>query len=174
MMYSVGDKVVHPGYGPGVITSIERRQVVGEAKRYYVIDMLTEGGTLMTPVAGADTIGLRPAVSDRVLAKLLASLAEVPSTLSGDFRERQDEVEERLRGSDIFVVAEVLRDLAWHDQAHGLTKRDMQLMQRAQELLAGELALVEEIDLKDAIDRVQTILADAVRKHLEDTALALE
>lgn len=167
-MYSVGDKVVHPGYGPGVITGIERRQVIGEAKQYYVIDIMTGGGTLMTPVAGADQIGLRLAISGSAIKKVLRLLTSTPTVLSTDFRERQTGIEERLKDGDAFSAAEVMRDLNWYGQVQGLTKRDMQLMQRAEELLAGELALAEEIEIKEAIDRVQTILAEAVRDQAEN------
>mgnify|MGYP001067476146 CR=1 FL=1 len=163
MMYSVGDKVVHRGYGPGVIISVERRQVIGEAQRYYVIDMLTGGGTLMTPVSRADQVGLRPAVSDEAVRRLFELLAKAPGTLSSDFRERQAEVEERLKKGDIFATAEVVRDLTWYGQAHRLTKRDMQLMKRAEELLGGELSLVQEIEVKEAIEQVEAILAEAIR-----------
>lgn len=166
-MYSVGDKVVHPGYGPGVITGIERRQVIGEAKQYYVIDMLSGGGTLMTPVAGADQIGLRLAISGRTVKKVLGLLTSEPDALSSDFRERQAGIEERLKNGDAFAAAKVMRDLNWYGQVQGLTKRDMQLMQRAEELLAGELALAEETEVKEAIDQVQAILAEAVRDQAE-------
>jgi CarD family transcriptional regulator len=162
MRYSVGDKVVHPGYGPGIITSIERREVFGEAKRYYVIDMLTEGGTLMTPVKRADEVGLRPAIDDKAVKRLLKLLTKAPGTLSSDFRERQTEVEERLKDGDIYVIAEVVRDLTWRGRLSGLTKRDTQLMQRAEQLLAGELALVREIAVKEALEQIQAVLAEAM------------
>jgi CarD family transcriptional regulator len=165
-MYSVGDKVVHPGYGPGVIRDVERRQVIGEAKRYYVIDMQAGGGTLMTPVAGADEVGLRPAISHASVKRLYRSLTEPPRSLSEDFRERQTEVEEQLKTGDVFETARVLRDLAWHGQDHGLTKRDMQLMQRAEELVAGEVALVKETEVKTAQDEVQAILSEAMREQV--------
>lgn len=167
-MYSVGDKVVHPGYGPGVIRDVERRQVIGEAKRYYVIDMQAGGGTLMTPVAGADEVGLRPAISHASLKRLFRSLTQPPRALSEDFRERQTEVEEQLKTGDVFETARVLRDLAWHGQDYGLTKRDMQLMQRAEELVAGEVALVKDIEVKTALDEVQAILSEAMREQVTD------
>lgn len=167
-MYSVGDKVVHPGYGPGVIRDIERQQVIGEAKHYYVIDMQTGGGTLMTPVAGADDVGLRPAISDTALRRLFRSLGETPRSLSEDFRERQTEVEEKLKIGDVFETARVLRDLAWHGQEHGLTKRDTQLMQRAEELVAGEVALIRETEVKTAQDELQAILSEAMREEESD------
>jgi CarD family transcriptional regulator len=162
MMYSAGDKVVHPGYGPGVINGIERRQMLGEAKQYYVIDMLAGSGTLMTPVAKAGEIGLRPAISNASFKRLFHLLTETPDALSEDFRERQADVEGRLKGGDIFVTAGVMRDLAWYGQTQGLTKRDLQLMQRAEELVAGEWALVEEIEVKEAINQVQAIVEAAM------------
>ena len=169
-MYSVGDKVVHPGYGPGVITDVERRQVIGEAKRYYVIDLQAGGGTgtLMTPVAGADDVGLRPAISQASVDLLFRSLTEAPRALSVDFRERQTEVEEQLRIGDVFNSARVLRDLVWHGHDHGLTKRDMQLVQRAEELVGGEVALVRDIDVKVAIDEIQAVLAEAMSEPSTD------
>jgi CarD family transcriptional regulator len=167
-MYSVGDKVVHPGYGPGVITTVERRQVISEAKRYYVIEMLSGGTTLMTPVAQADKIGLRLAVDDVTLERLISMLAEPPNSLSYDFRERQDAIEERLKEVDIYVTTEVLRDLVWFGHIRGLTKRDTQLMQRAEESVAGELALVRGIELQEAVDILQAALGQAIRDQEEE------
>ena len=164
-MYSAGDKVVHPGHGPGVIRDIERREMLGEAKQYYVIDMLTGGGTLMTPVSQADEVGLRPAISQTAVKKLLRSLAGDPNTLPDDFRERQLDVEERLKDGDIYASVGVIRDLAWYGRAKSLTKRDAQLMQRAEELVAGELALIKEIELKEAVAEIQAVVEAAVEER---------
>lgn len=164
-MYAAGDKVVHPGYGPGVIIGIERRQMLGEEKQYYVIEMLAGSGTLMTPVARADEIGLRPAMNNASLEQLFQLLADTPETLSEDFRERQAAIEERLKVGDVFVTAGAMRDLAWYGQTHGLTKRDLQFMQRAEELVAGEVALVKEIETKDAITRVQELMESVIAEQ---------
>lgn len=166
-MYSVGDKVVHPGYGPGVITGIENRQVIGEAKDYYVIDMLSGGTTLMTPVAQADKVGLRLAIGQAAVERIFRILAETPRTLSDDFRERQTEVDELLRNGDIFVTAEVVRDVTWFGQVRGLTKRDTQLLQRAEELIASELALVRGCDVKEETENVRAFIREAMRQEEE-------
>jgi CarD family transcriptional regulator len=166
-MYAPGDKVVHPGYGPGVILSIEHRQMLGEEKQYYIIEMLTGGGTLMTPVANADTIGLRPAITPVTLKKLFRLLSEAPGAVSEDFRERQLDIEERLKEGDVFTTAAVIRDLTWFGQVHGLTKRDTQLVQRAEELLAAELALVEDIEVTEATERLLGIVTEAMRAPAE-------
>ena len=171
-MYSVGDKVVHPGYGPGVIKGIERRQVIGEAKDYYIIEILTGDATLMTPVAQAANVGLRPAISDDSVERLFQLLTEIPRELSGDFRERQEEVDERLREGDIFVTATVLRDMAWYSQTNDLTKRDAQLVQRAEDLVAGELALVRGTDVQEALDHLRDFLAETTQVPEEEADIA--
>jgi CarD family transcriptional regulator len=165
-MYSTGDKVVHPGYGPGIIKGIERREMLGEAKQYYIIEMQTGSGTLMTPVAQADKIGLRPAINDASISRLLNSLSDAPSTLSEDFRERQTDIEERLKEGDIFEAARVLRDMAWYGKLHGLTKRDTQLKQRAEDLVAAEIALVEDTEIKEAGDRLQLTMDEALQEQM--------
>jgi CarD family transcriptional regulator len=169
-MYSVGDKVVHPGYGPGIIKGIERRQVIGEAKDYYIIDILTGDATLMTPVGQADNVGLRPAISDDSVERLFRLLSDAPRELSSDFRERQEEVDERLKEGDIFVTATVLRDMAWYSQGSDLTKRDTQLMQRAEDLVAGELALVRGTDVQGALDFLRDFLAKTTQAPEEEPA----
>jgi CarD family transcriptional regulator len=163
MMYATGDKVVHPGYGPGVVRGIEQREMLGEAKQYYIIALQSSGGTLMTPVAQADKVGLRPAISQTAVNKLFKALSGKPAHLSEDFRVRQDDIEERLKEGDIFATAQVIRDLTWYGQAQGLTKRDTQLVQRAEELIACELALVEGIEIKEAASRLQVALDEAIR-----------
>lgn len=164
-MYAVGDKVVHPGYGPGVVTAVEKRQLIGEAQQYYVIDMLSGGGTLRTPVSQAEKIGLRLAISQASVDKLLAVLTQPPRTLPKDFRERQSEAEDRLKGGDLFAIVQVVRDLAWYDRVHGMTRRDTRLMQQAEDLLAAELALVKDIGMKEALDQIHTAVSDAMTEH---------
>lgn len=166
-MYAVGDKVVHPGYGPGVIKGIERRQVIGEAKDYYIIEMLTSDATLMTPVAQVDKVGLRPAIGTASIKRILKLLAEEPNTLSENFRERQFDIDERLKEGDVFVTAKVMRDMAWYRHFNDLTKRDLQLMQRAEEIVAGELALAKGIDVKEALEDMQAILEEAINDQEE-------
>lgn len=166
-MYSPGDKVVHPGYGPGVILSIEHRQMLGEEKQYYIIEMLSGGGTLMTPVANADAIGLRPAITPVRVDKLFQLFWETPGALSEDFRERQLDIEERLKTGDIFVTAKVIRDLTWYGQVQGLTKRDTQLVQRAEELVAMELALIRDSEIAEAAEQLQSVVAEAMSSHAE-------
>ena len=64
-VFNVGDKVIHPSYGAGTILEINEKQVGEQQCTYYIIDLLTQAGTLMVPVSRADELGLRQDIHDR-------------------------------------------------------------------------------------------------------------
>ena len=86
MQFSVGDKVVHPRYGPGAITRIERKELTDGVKCYYVIVMSNQGLTLQIPVGRADEVGLRLAMAQSRLPRVLVILQGRPHPLPQDQR----------------------------------------------------------------------------------------
>ena len=50
-MFSVGDLVVHPMHGAGVIDDIVRERVAGSTQEYYVFKMPVGGLLLKIPIA---------------------------------------------------------------------------------------------------------------------------
>lgn len=160
MQFTVGDKVVHPHHGPGRITAIERKQFLGEAKRYYVIEIPTQDLTVYVPRRQVDNIGIRPAMSQARLARVMATLRSRPATLPEDYKERQEKVWEKLKTSQPIPVAEVVRDLAWRERHAHLTKKDAEYLQRAQEFLAAEMALLSGSEISEASKTIDSMLVD--------------
>lgn len=158
-MFAVGDKVVHPAHGAGVVTDIEQLDVLDEFSHYYVISLIASDMRLLVPVKNAEQVGLRPAIKARRLSKVLAILKGFPNSLPEDYKERQAEVTERLRSADPQNVGTVVRDLTWLRQMKGLTARDTDLLDRAHALLASEVALVKGIALEEAERELQVTLS---------------
>jgi CarD family transcriptional regulator len=148
--FSVGDRVVHPQYGPGQITGVEHRELVEGFEHYYVIKLLMNGGTLYVPMRGVEELGLRPVMSWARLARVLATLHDVPGRLSKDFRERQERVRTELATARPIKLAEVVRDLTGRRRRSYLTKVDKELLNRGRELLAAEIAAVTGTEVLDA------------------------
>ena len=59
-MYQIGDKVVHPMHGAGVIDSIVRKKVAGKVQDYYLLKLSTGSMMVMIPTEHSDEIGVRP------------------------------------------------------------------------------------------------------------------
>lgn len=157
-MFKVGDKVVHPAHGAGIVTAIEMVDVLDEFNRYYVINPIASDMKLMVPVRMAEEIGLRPAVKLRDALKALDFLGEQPSSLPGDYKERQALIEERLRNADLVTVVKIVRDLSWLQWEDRLTAKDITLLGRARQLLVGELAVAANMGLEEAERKLQTAL----------------
>lgn len=170
MQFAVGDKVVHPQYGPGQIVGVEQHELVEGFEHYYEIELLIHGSTLFLPVRKTDDLGVRPVMSQDKLARVLNILREVPQTLSRDFKVRQARIREKLATARPTKVAEAVRDLTGRKHRSHLTKVDRRLLDRGREFLAAEMAAANEID---ALHAERTIDAALNGSDMRESETAL-
>jgi len=166
-MFKVGDTIVHPIRGAGVVTHIEERQWRGSSDLYYRIRLLSQPDTkLMIPISTAETLGLRRAIPRSKLKRVWRVLRAGPNTLPTEHNKRYQVLKERLHAGDVFQVAEAVRDIAWRRQQNGrLTTRGQRMYEEGMKLLAGEIAAAQGIDLNDAEAQV----AQRLRENLSPT-----
>jgi CarD family transcriptional regulator len=162
MQFSVGDKVVHPYYGPGEVIAVEREDLMDGPKRYYVIEIPGQGLTVRIPLRQIDQVGVRLAMTRTRLQLVLDTLRSRPHALPDDYNERQEQVWEKLKTARALKTAEVVRDLAWRQKTAHLTKRDSELLHRGLDFLAAEVALITGSDVSDASEVLRTALTVAM------------
>ncbi len=162
MQFSVGDKVVHPHHGPGRITAIERKEFVDGLKRYYVIEIPSQGLTLYVPRQKVDKVGVRLAMTPAKLSRVLDTLRSSPHRLPKDYKERQEYVQEKLRTGRPIPLAEVVRDLTWHRLHAHLTRKDADYLQWGRDFLAGEMALASDTEITEIDEGIDAALALAM------------
>jgi CarD family transcriptional regulator len=158
MGFSVGDKVMHPKFGAGQITGEEHRELVDGFKHYYVIKVVEARATAYVPIRKMDELGVRLVMSSGLLNQVLATLQSVPSTLSNDYKERQEGIQVKLGTGLPVPMAETVRDLTWHRKRRYLTQKDEVLLKRGREQLANEMALATESDVLDAHKSIDGML----------------
>jgi CarD family transcriptional regulator len=162
MEFAVGDKVVHPHHGPGIITAVEQKDFMEGQEHYFVIEIPDQGLTLHIPQHRMSITGVRPAVSDKQLGQVLDMLHGKPTQLPDDHKERQEQVWEKLKTNEPVQVAETVRDLMWHQHHAHLTKKDTEYLDRARKMLAAEMALVDGREVAEANRAIETIMAEAL------------
>jgi CarD family transcriptional regulator len=155
MQFSVGDKVVHPRYGPGAIASIERKELMDGPKHYYVIEMAGPRLTVQIPVSRADEVGLRLAMTQSRLPQVLIILQRRPHLLPKDYKQRQARIGDQLRTGRASQLARAVRDLTWHRKLAYLTKTDTDNLRQGSDLLAAEMAMVSG----DAVSDTSKLIA---------------
>ncbi len=151
-MYEIGEAVVHPYRGAGVIVDIIERTGGGETISYYKIELLSKTSTsLMLPAERAADLGLRPAMSEEQLPEIWRILKFSPGELPGNSRKRFRYLKEKIETQDPKLIAEVVRDVSWLQEEDGTLKtRDKQIYQEAMMFLAGEIAATKRIPLSQA------------------------
>jgi CarD family transcriptional regulator len=162
MAFKMGDTVVHPNYGTGIITDIREHEFLDvEKKPYYSIQLLSSPETtVMVAVQNEQEAGLRPTVSQSRLSRVWRVLSSKPEQLPADHNKRYDTLREKLYSGNVLRIAEVLRDLTWHnEQRRKWTTRGKRLYDRGIQLLAGEVAGSRHWDVAAAKERITRALS---------------
>lgn len=146
MEFKVGDKAVHPAHGVGEVTSIEKKTIAGNDKRFYILKIVDTGMTVMVPTDGVERLGLREVISKREAKKVLDELKkdEVAVT-SQPWNRRYREYTEMLKSGSPISVARVLRDLSRLRVDKELSFGERRLLEQARNLLVAELALAKQV-----------------------------
>ena len=110
-MYKIGDKIVYPMHGVGIIESIERKVVLGKRNEYYIVTIINSGMKVMIPTEKADEIGIRRIISKKEVAKVLNLLKKEDVETEDDWKLRYQGNIDKVKSGSIFEVAEVARDL---------------------------------------------------------------
>lgn len=144
MVFEVGDKVVYPMHGAGVIEAIEEREVLGETRQYYVMHLPVGNMKVLVPLGNVDNLGLREVIPRSQIESVLEVLKDdrVISTLAWNRRYRAHL--EKIRSGNILDVAEVVRNLARRDKEKGLSTGEKKMYENACQILVSELVLAEE------------------------------
>ena len=109
MTFQIGETVVHPHYGAGVITEIQERHSLGPRKRYYSIELLGDSQTtVMVPLDREESVGLRQPISKARLSRLWRILRGEPHVLPDAHKERYEVIEDKFAKGDIFQIADTL------------------------------------------------------------------
>ncbi len=150
-MLSIGDRVVYPMHGAGIIESIEEHEVMGEKQSYYILTIPFGNMRVMIPREKADQVGLRAIIDEAVADEVEAVLCGQPETNEiGNWNRRFSANMEKMRSGDALAVAEVVRNLAFQDRRKKISSGERRLLDTAKHILTSEMALVRCMDLTSA------------------------
>jgi CarD family transcriptional regulator len=154
----VGQKIVHRRYGAGTVVRVRRGRADEEFDRYYVIDIPSRDLKVHLPVDSDQKMDLRKLASKTKINRAFKLLAQQPSELPKDYRERRALISEALKEGTVLALAEVIRDLVGLKNRKSLSTLESTWLTNAKRRLAGELALVTGVDLNQAMQRIEKAL----------------
>ncbi|NYB75212.1 MULTISPECIES: CarD family transcriptional regulator [Sedimentibacter] len=157
-MFKLGDKVVYPMHGAGVIETMESKEILGEIKSYYVLKMPIGEMKLMIPVDNVNNIGLRNIIEKDMVEKVYDILKQAAVLNDSNWNKRYRDNLVKMKTGDIFAVAQVVRDLTYRDREKGLSTGEKKMLVSAKQMLISEIALSTDKDGKGISDYLDNII----------------
>jgi len=157
-MFSIGDLVVHPMHGAGMIDDIVREKIAGVSKEYYVFKMPAGGLVLKIPVSTSQVIGLRNIMSREEARSLWEAIPSLPIEATANWNKRYQENLSRLKSGNLYEVAGVIKSLMCRELAKGLSTGERKMLHNAKQIIISEIVLVEECEYRDAERRLDSAM----------------
>lgn len=141
-MYNVGDKIVYPMHGAGVIDSIEEKDILGEKQSYYILKMPGEV-KVMVPIATAEQHGIRNVIDTEEANRVIKVLEQDETEMEKNWNKRYRDNMDKMKSGDIYEVADVVRNLSFKQKEKGLSTGEKKMLNNAKQILVSELVLAE-------------------------------
>ena len=171
MDFKLGEKVVYPNHGVGIIEQISYGYLNGRSERYYMLKIVSSGLKVMVPQTNISTVGLRPVIRSNEAGGVITYLEKGRSASHHDWKHRFKENSERMRTGSLMEVAAVLKGLVSLSRTKPLSFREKKMLERAKHLLVTELATVRntseqtmEINLVRALAKAHLQMPEALEK----------
>ncbi|HXV74747.1 MAG TPA: CarD family transcriptional regulator [Candidatus Polarisedimenticolaceae bacterium] len=161
--FKVGDKVVYPNHGVGVIEQVARRSIGETDASFYRLRIVATDSTVMVPVENTETVGLRKVLSRRETSRVLKALKEGDVTTYDDWKGRFQANSEKMRTGDVRAVAEVLKSLTMLNEVKPLSYRERKMLDRARFLLVSELAEASGKGADEVESQIDTALDECLK-----------
>lgn len=158
-MYKIGDKVVYPMHGAGIIEAIEEKEVLGEKRQYYILRLPVGDMKVMIPINNCREVGLREVIDGDGVRKVMGILSEQSTNMSTNWNRRYRANLEKIKSGDIYEVAEVVRNLVNRDREKGLSSGERKMLENARQILISELVLATELEEDKAQSMIDSAFA---------------
>ena len=151
-MFNIGDKIVYPMHGAGIIDSIEEKDILGEKQSYYILSMPGEV-KVMVPIDKAEQVGVRNIIDKSSADKVFSLLSQDETEMDKNWNKRYRDNMEKLKSGDIYEIADVVRNLSFKQKEKGLSTGEKKMLVNAKQILVSELVLAEQSN-KDEMEEL--------------------
>ena len=156
--FKVGEKVVYPAHGVGVIESLQVRNVSGTQKKFYMLRIVDSEMTIMIPTENVQTVGLRRIIGKDMVSKVYKILREKKVEVDQQtWNRRYREYTEKIKTGSVLEIAKVLRDLFVLKADKELSFGERKMLDTARNLLVKELAIARSYPEEKIMEELKTI-----------------
>jgi len=157
LSFDIGDKVVYPNHGVGIVEQISNRAIGSTVERFYLLRIKSSGLKVMIPLRNVNNVGLRRVVKNSEIEKILEYLTDGRCESHSDWKCRLKENSDKMRTGSLMDVAAVLKSLLQLSQQKPLSVAEKKMLERTRYLLVSEIAMArnwKETEVEGELRRV--------------------
>ena len=158
MGFKIGDKVIYPNHGLGVVEKVEEKTILGTTCGFFHLRILSNETTVLVPVANVDNVGLRRAITDEEVERLFQLLGDGKIDNHQNWKGRFKDNSDKMRTGSIYDMADVLKSLTFLAKSKSLSFREKRMLDRAKALIISEISEVMQTTPAAIEERVNTQL----------------
>ena len=143
-MFDIGDKIVYPMHGAGIIVDKEKKEILGTEKDYFILKIPVGEMKISIPIDKINEVGIRSIVDEKTIEDVLGILSNAQGEIIQNWDKRYKDNLEKLRTGDICEISEVFRDLYILDIEKGLSMAEKKLLNASKKMLISEIAVVQD------------------------------
>ncbi len=141
MNFQVGEKVVYPNHGVGIVEQISQRNLTGRTEMFYLLKLNSNSLRVMVPKSNIASVGLRRVAKNSEIGIILGYLEKGRCKATQEWKGRFKENSEKMRSGSLQQVAEVFKTLLLLSQHKALSFREKRMFDRAWQLLVSEISV---------------------------------
>ena len=169
MTFQVGDKVIYPNHGLGIVERIEEKTILGTTCGFFHLRIVSNDTTVLVPVANVDGVGLRKAITDEEVERLFSLLSDGKIDNHQNWKGRFKDNSDKMRTGSIYDMADVLKSLTFLSKSKSLSFREKRMLDRARALIISEIS---EVIREKAIAPIGNSIASAATDAANSAAAA--
>ncbi|HEV8702554.1 MAG TPA: CarD family transcriptional regulator [Candidatus Polarisedimenticolia bacterium] len=162
--FKIGDKVVYPNHGLGIIEQIEKRSMGDRMEEFLTLRIVANDSTVMVPRSNTTNVGLRRVVTKKEVEDVFDVLKDTKITLYDDWKGRFQENSDKMRTGSITEVARVFKSLSHLAIQKNLSYRERRMLDKAKYLIVSEIAEVERLTVEQVESKIDRAVARGIKQ----------
>jgi CarD family transcriptional regulator len=158
-MFNIGDKVLYPRQGAGVVEGIEEKEVLGDKCKYYVIRIVLGDMRIMVPIDNTEANAIRYITTKDKIDDIYSILSGETGCMCKNWSKRYRENDAKIRNGSILEISEIVKNLTVLDREKKLSTGEKRMLESARQLLVSELMLI----LDEPFDLVEKMIEGMIR-----------
>jgi len=161
--FNIGDTIIYPNQGLGVIEEIQEETYFGQDLRIYHVRLIACNTLVLVPSSNADEIGIRKPISEEMVEKIYIFMEKGEVDVTMNWKGRYKKHQDLMRTGTLLDVAHVLKSLFYLNLIKPLSFREKKMMEKAMELISAEVSEVSSMPLQAIEDRLVETLSSCYK-----------